>query len=297
MSNKPSEKKKFKRIRLISSSSVEEESCVHIDPGYKSSETSPHEKEIICNNLDNVDVAGDSKEVVVASSKHNDYCNDKIENARSDVLFTSNSSNSSKTNPIVREFGRGLKMFTNDLTLIIDVQIEQMHYYLRSMLKDKKRQEEDVADFEKLQRKLELLGKPAKGLEITQIKKAFKKKAKVLGAKFIRRLKQAMSQLNDQKSYITVIFVKTLKLFSSDNKIPSPKFIIKCRLAIQGMLELNCCKEDLFKFFFITMEDKDFISIIQSAWHINSLVSDIAKYEIDLSDGLIDLISLSTKGA
>lgn len=294
MSNKPSEKKKFKRIRLISSSSVEEESCVHIDPGYKSSETSPHEKERICNNLDNVDVAGDSKEVVVASSKHNEHCNDKIENARSDVLFTSNSS---KTNPIVREFGRGLKMFTNDLTLIIDVQIEQMHYYLRSMLKDKKRQEEDVADFEKLQRKLELLGKPAKGLEITQIKKAFKKKAKVLGAKFIRRLKQAMSQLNDQKSYITVIFVKTLKLFSSDNKIPSPKFIIKCRLAIQGMLELNCCKEDLFKFFFITMEDKDFISIIQSAWHINSLVSDIEKYEIDLRDGLIDLISLSTKGA
>lgn len=296
MSNKPSEKKKFKRIRLISSSSVEEESCVHIDPGCKSSETSPLEKERICNNVDNVDVAGDSKEVVVASSK-NEYCNDKIENARSDVLFTSNSSNSSKTNPILREFGPGLKMFTNDLTLIIDVQIEQMHYYLRSMLKDKKRQEEDVADFEKLQRKLELLGKPAKALEITQIKKAFKKKAKVLGAKFIRRLKQAMSQLNDQKSYITVIFVKTLKLFSSDNKIPSPKFIIKCRLAIQGMLELNCCKEDLFKFFFITMEDKDFISIIQSAWHINSLVSDIAKYEIDLSDGHIDFINLSTKGA
>lgn len=282
MPKERSEKKKFKRIRLLSSSSGEEENCVQTDPGHKSSDTSPLKVERICN-LDNVDVTCDRKEIVVASPK-NEYCNDynNIENVCTDVL-TSNSCNSSKTIPVVREFSPGLKLFAN-IPASIEIQIEQMHYYLRSMLKEKIRQEEDVADFEKLQRKLDLLGKPAKGLEIVQLKKEFKKKAKVLGAKFIRRLKQAMTHFKNKQSFLTVIFVKILKLFSNNNKIPNSELIIKCRIAIQGMLELNCCEQDIFKVYFITMEEMDFISVIKNAWQINNLVSDIAKDEIVLSD-------------
>lgn len=280
MPKKRSEKKKLKRIRLLSSSSDEEENCVQTDPGYKSSDTSPHQIERICN-LDNVDVTSDRKEIVVASSK-NEYCNDNIVNACTDVL-TSNSCNSSKAIPLVREFGPGLKLLANILASI-EVQIEQMHYYLRSMLKEKMRQEEDVADFEKLQGKLELLGKPAKGLEIVRLKKEFKKKAKVLGEKFLRCLKQAMTHFENKQSYLTVIFVKILKLFSNNNKIPNSKFIIKCRIAIHGMIELNRCEQDIFKVYFITMEEMDFISVIKNAWQINNLESHIAKDEIVLSD-------------
>lgn len=275
MPKKRSEKKKFKR-----SSSDEEENCVKTDPGYKSSDTSPLQIETVCN-LDNVEVTCDRKEIVVASPK-NEYCNDNIENACTDVL-TSNSCNSSKTIPVEHEFGPGLKMLAN-IPASIEIQIEQMHYYLRSMLKEKKRQEEDVADFEKLQRKLELLGKPTKGLKIVRLKKEFKKKAKVLGAKFIRCLKQAMTHFKNKQSYLTVIFVKILKLFSNNNKIPNSEFIIKCRIAIHGMIELNRCEQDIFKVYFITMEEMDFISVIKNAWQINNLVSDIAKDEIVLSD-------------
>lgn len=272
-----SEKKKFKRIRLLSFSSDEEENGVQTDPGYKSTDTSPLQIERICD-LDNVDVTCDRKDIVVASLK-NEYCNDNIENACTDVL----TSNSSKTIPVVHEFGPGLKLLAN-IPAYIEIQIEQMHYYLRSMLKEKIRQEEDVTDFEKLQRKLELLGKPAKGLEIVRFKKQFKKKAKVLGTKFLRRLKQAMTHFENKQSYLTVIFVRILKLFSNNNKIPSSEFIIKCRIAIHGMLELNCCEQDIFKVYFITMEEMDFISVIKNAWQINNLVSDIAKDEIVLSD-------------
>lgn len=280
MPKKLSEKKKFKRIRLLSSSSDEEENCVQTDPGYKSSDTSPLQVETICN-LDNVDVTCDRKEIVVASSK-NEYCNDNIENACTDVL-TSYSCNSSKQIPEVCEFGPGLKLLAN-IHASIEIQIEQMHYYLRSMLKEKIRQEKDVADFEKLQRKLELLGMPAKGLEIVRLKKEFKKKAKVLGAKFLRCLKQAMTHFENKQSYLTVIFVKILKLFSNNNKIPNSEFIIKCRIAIHGMIELNRCEQDIFKVYFITMEEMDFIRVIKNAWQTNNLASDIAKDEIVLND-------------
>lgn len=279
MPKKRSEKK-FKRIRLLSSSSDEEENGVQTDPGYKSSDTSPLQIERICN-LNDVDVTCDRKEIVVASPK-NEYCNDNIENACTDVL-TSNSCNSSKTITLVHEFGPGLKLLAN-IPASIEILIEQMHYYLRSMLKEKIRQEEDVADFEKLQRKLELLGKPAKSLKIVRLKKEFKKKAKVLGAKFIRCLKQGMTHFENKQSYLTVIFVKILKLFSNNNKIPNSEFIIKCRTAIHGMLELNCCEQDIFKVYFISMEEMDFISVIKNAWQINNLVNDIAKDVIVLSD-------------
>lgn len=289
MSKKLNEKKKFKRIRLMSSSSDEEESCrVQIDPGCKSSDTSPLQKERevpddSTSNLDNVDVACDHSEIIVASSIKNEYCNGIVKSSCTDVHITSNNCNRSETDRIIREFGPSLKMFMK-VSASIDVQIVEMHYYLRKMLKEKERQEDDVADFKKLQKKLELLGKPAKDLEIKTIKEEFKKKAKVMGAMFIERLKQAMSQFNDRKSYITVIFIKTLSFFSNKNNTPSRNFIIKCRIAIQGMLELNCCKEYLFKFFFIYIGEEDFIRIIRNAWCINSLVSDIAKSEIVLSD-------------
>lgn len=281
MPSKLSEKKKYKRIRLLSSSSDKEESSIQIDPGHESSDTLPIQKRRTCN-LDDVVVACDRSEINEASST-DEYCIDKIGNSCTDVLFPSNSSNSSKTNPVVREFGPDVNMFTNVSASII-VQIEKMHYYLRSMLKEKLRQEEDVAEFKTLQIKLGRLGKPMKERTISLIKNEFKEKAKTMGAKFIRCLIQAMSQFNDKKSYLTLIFVKTLKLFSLNNNMPSPKFIIKCRLAIQGMLELNGSRKYLFNFFFIEMEEKDFISIVEKAWSILSLVSDVEKYEIDLSD-------------